>query len=110
MQHAVRASRPTKAYDVWMKRIPVEYEVSVLGKNPQGEIPVDDPNCLAILKHYRSLMPMAMEARKPIFKLTPSDGAIGAHNLAVRDCYSDFKKLAEALAQKCHLDLPSRQR
>ena len=42
----------------------------------------DDPYCLAMLKHYRSLMPMAMEARKPMFFLKPADGAIGAH---VRD-------------------------
>lgn len=49
MQHAVRASRPTKAYDVWMTRIPSEYEGSVLGHKPKGHIPFHDPNCLAIL-------------------------------------------------------------
>ena len=27
----------------------------------------NDPYCLATLKHYRSLMPLAMEARKPCF-------------------------------------------
>lgn len=108
MQHAVRASRPTKSFDVWMRRIPAEYNGSVLGKEQTGEAPLHDPNCLAILKHFRSLMPMAMEARKPIFKLTPSDGAIGAHSLAVRDCYKDFEKLAQELARKCHLELPGR--
>lgn len=109
MQHAVRASRPTKAYDVWMKRIPGEYRESVLGESSIAEIPQPDPNCLAILKHYRSLMPMAMEARKPIFRLTPSDGAIGSHGVAVRDCHADFKRLAEALALKCGVSLPSQR-
>lgn len=110
MQHAVRANRPTKAYDVWMQRIPSEYKESVLGIAATNEVPQADPHCLAILKHYSSLMPMAMETRKPIFKLTPSDGAIGSHFVAVRDCYADFKRLAESLAAKCDLALPVSQR
>jgi hypothetical protein len=39
-------------------------------------------------------MPLAMEARKPMFWLKPADGAIGAHAQAVRDCYDDFRALA----------------
>ena len=37
---------------------------------------------------------MAMEARKPIFKLKPSDGAIGAHTYSVKVCGDDFRALA----------------
>ena len=51
----------------------------------------------------RSLMPMAMEARKPMFELTPADGAIGAHTTAVRNCREDFQKLAEAIASRIGL-------
>ena len=58
----------------------------------------EDPYCLSLLKHYRSLMPMAMEARKPIFFLKSADGAIGAHIEAVRSCYKDFQKLAGKIA------------
>ncbi len=54
-------------------------------------------NCLALLKHYHSLMPMAMEARKPIFLLKPADGAIGAHFQAVQRSYTDFKSLCEKI-------------
>ena len=54
----------------------------------------DDPHCLAALKHYRSLMPLAQEAHKPMFFLKPADGAIGGHAKAVQDCYSDFRHLA----------------
>ena len=98
MQHATRAYRPVKAYLRWMDRIPDEYRQSVLDEGGSGGLDVkDDPLCLATLKHYRSLMPLAMEARKPMFALKPADGAIGAHGEAVRDCYADFKRLSERI-------------
>jgi len=53
------------------------------------------------LKHYLSLMAMAHEARKPMFHLRAADGALGGHIYAVQDCFSDFKKLATAIAAKC---------
>ncbi|MBN1655841.1 MAG: hypothetical protein JXA30_18895 [Deltaproteobacteria bacterium] len=59
--------------------------------------PANDSECLITLKHYRSLIPMGQEARKPIFKLTPADGAIGSHAQAVSEAYKDFKRLAETL-------------
>lgn len=46
-------------------------------------------------------MPMAQEARKPIFHLKAADGALGGHIHAVRDCYRDFENLAAAIALKC---------
>ena len=42
-------------------------------------------------------MPMAQEARKPMFRLKPADGAIGAHVQAVRDCFLEFEALAEQI-------------
>ena len=59
-----------------------------------------------MLKHYRSLMPYAQEARKPMFRLTPADGAIGGHINAVRDCYDDFRDLACAVAERCGVPCP----
>jgi hypothetical protein len=56
-----------------------------------------DDDCLARLKHYRSLAPMAQEVRKPIFHLTAADGAIGNHSYAVRDAGADFRSLAAAI-------------
>jgi hypothetical protein len=53
-------------------------------------------------------MPMAMEARKPIFLLKPADGAIGAHYNAVQECHKDFRKLAERLAERCHVPFTQR--
>jgi len=106
MQHAVRLDRPVQAYGRWMERIPEEYRSAVLASVGKLASAVEkDPNCLAQLKHYRSLMPMAMEARKPIFFLKPADGAIGAHYSAVQECGKDFRKLAERLAKRCHLSV-----
>jgi len=95
MQHGILDSRPVKAYKQWMDRIPNVYREVVLSETSQPSVTVaSDPYCLAMLKHYRSLMPMAMEARKPIFFLKSADGAIGAHIEAVRSCYLDFEQLA----------------
>ena len=104
LQHAVRLDRPARAYGRWMDRIPGEYRRSVLATSDL-DVPTvtDDPNCLATIKHYRSLMPLAMEARKPMFALRPADGAIGAHMAAVQECYSDFRELAMRIATRASL-------
>lgn len=107
MQHFARDRRPVKAFDRWMQRIPHEYRVSVLDEPDDVQMQVDnDPYCLAKLKHYRSLMPMAMEARKPMFLLKPSDGAIGAHTYAVQECRQDFERLAGKIARICGVAHP----
>lgn len=95
-QHGVRLSRPVKAYDRWVNRIPSVYRTSVLAEPAPSSslLTADDPNCLATLKHYRSLVPMGQEARKPIFHLTVADGAIGNHALAVKEAHADFRRLA----------------
>jgi chromosome partitioning protein len=107
MQHAVRLDRPVKAYGKWMARIPFTYREAVLSENTTNNPSVErDPHCLATLKHYRSLMPMAQEARKPMFFLKPVDGAIGAHVKAVTDYYHDFKALATQIAERSGIPLP----
>lgn len=97
MQHTERLSRPVKAYKKWADRIPQTYADSVLAQGVSASLPQAEDGCLARLKHYRSLAPMAQEARKPIFSLTAADGAIGNHAAAVRDAYMDFKMLAVAI-------------
>ena len=99
-QHSVRLSRPVQAYERWVNRMPGIYHKSVLNEAGGNFIPASDPQCLATLKHYRSLVPMAQEARKPIFKLTPADGAIGNHAVAVQDSYGDFHSLAQKIIAK----------
>jgi cellulose biosynthesis protein BcsQ len=107
MQHAVRLDRPVKAYDRWMVRIPAVYRETVLDSKKGKAAPSveKDPDCLAALKHYRSLMPLAQEARKPMFRLTAADGAIGGHAKAVQDCHKDFRALARSVADRCGIPL-----
>lgn len=96
MQHSSRENRPPQAYQRWIDRFPAAFRASVLDdRSPITLATQDDDYCLAMLKHYRSLVPMAMEARKPVFALKPADGAIGAHGEAVRHAYADFQGLAE---------------
>lgn len=107
MQHAVRLDRPVKAYARWMDRIPSAYREAVLDEATQDRTTIgNDPLCLATLKHFRSLMPLAQEARKPMFLLRPADGAIGGHGKAVQECFADFRALARALAQRAGIALP----
>ena len=85
-----------------MDRIPSAYGDLVAGGSTARSVAAeDDPHCLASLGHFRSLMPLAREARKPLFALKPADGALGGHANAVRDCYRDFRALARAVAQRC---------
>jgi chromosome partitioning protein len=101
LQHVERLSRPVKAFNRWAERIPGMYAQSVLGQ--ELDVSSDDVHCLARLKNYRSLMPMAQEARKPIFRLTTADGALGNHIYAVRDAKTDFEKLADTILQRTGL-------
>ena len=103
LQHAVRLDRPVKAYDRWISRIPSVYHDSLLdtpGSDASQSV-ASDPECLAMIKHYRSLMPLAQEARTPMFFLKPADGAIGSHAQAVRECYRDFSSLAQVIGRRC---------
>lgn len=106
LQHGIRFDRPVQAFQRWILRIPDVYHQQVLYQDePYTEEPQSDPHRLALLKHYQSLMPMAQEARKPIFDLKPADGAIGAHITAVRKVYDDFQRLAVRIAQETGLSL-----
>ncbi|MFN0200937.1 MAG: ParA family protein [Bacteroidia bacterium] len=102
LQHTAQESRPVKAYLKWSDRIPKTYKTFVLEQSSNEIMEVEqDSNCLGLLKHYHSLMPMAMEARKPIFALKPADGAIGAHSQSVRKVYDDFKKVTLRILDAC---------
>lgn len=107
-QHAVRLDRPVKAYARWMDRIPGQYRESVLDSGPEPGVHVNnDPYCLAMLKNYRSLMPLAQEARKPMFHLKTADGAMGSHATAALEVYRDYTQLARQIAARCKIILPA---
>jgi len=106
LQYIKRLDRPVKAYEHWIKQIPHVYHTDVLGKTTAPPVTLEtDAYALSLLKHYASLMPMAQEARKPVFLLKPADGAIGSHLYAVQQSYREFESLARAIARKSQLTL-----
>ena len=109
-RHSVRLDRPVQAYDRWMAQIPAEYRRAVLNEDQPAVLPLgDDPECLALLKHYGSLMPMARQARKPMFHLRPADGALGSHFQAAQAARKDFSQLAARIAERVSVTIPNRQ-
>ncbi len=108
LQHSVRFDRPAKTYQNLLTRIPKVYREAVLNKPGDGNISLaDDPNCLALLKNYQSLMFMALEANKPIFQLKPADGIIGTHFAVVKSAYHDFEVLARKIAERTQVNKSS---
>ena len=100
LQHGTRIDRVVGAYDRWLRRVPAEYRRSVLGApSDDAPVPQDDEYCLGLIKHYSSLAPLGQEARKPVFLLRSADGAIGAHQQAVRDAYGHFEALARRIIE-----------
>jgi len=101
MRHTTIRKRPVKAYLQWIEQMPMEYAENILGKTGGVHVSIDeDQHCLAHLKDYHSLMPLAQEANKPMFMLKVADGVIGAQQNAVRNCYADFRNLAEKIMQR----------
>ena len=101
---SVLAGGSVWAFQKWLDRAPATYRAAIEGgKLPRGVGIENDDRRLARMKDYRSLMPMAQEARKPMFLLKPADGAIGGHQAAVSACYEDFRRLTQTIMTKAGL-------
>ncbi|MBP2476894.1 cellulose biosynthesis protein BcsQ [Crossiella equi] len=104
MQPSMRLDRPVQAYQRWLDRIPEVFAAAVL-----DSAETHDEYELATLKNYRSLMPLAHDARKPMFDLRTADGAIGSTQTYVQKCYQDFQHLANALVGRLAQIAPERK-
>ncbi len=93
MQPEMRLDRPVKAYKRWLEPIPTVYSAAVLDQHPTSRD--DNQYRVATLRNYRSLMPLAHAARKPMFDLKTGDGALGSTQAYVQTCYREFRDLAE---------------
>ena len=85
--------------------MPTEFgrQLAVMRTDIQSATPADDEHCLAVVKHYRSLVPMAQEWPKSMFDPTPADGAVGSHAVAARDAERSFRKLALRISEAAEL-------
>ena len=107
LQHSVRIDRAVGAYDKWIRRIPTEYRNSVLGEpGAEAAQAEQDAHCLGLVKHFHSLIPMAQEARKPVFRLKSADGAIGAHQQAVSRARVFFEELTRTVLGRLGVPVP----
>ncbi len=101
-----RIDQPTWLLQQCRDRIPGVYRTYVLGEPANRNISVgNDENCLYILKNYGLLTPIAREARKPIFHLTPADMAAGAYYDGAQAAYRDYRRLARAIAERAAIPL-----
>ncbi len=66
----------------------------------------NDPHCVAKLKDDRSQMLLAQEARKPMYFLMSTDGALGAQTDADAEACNDFKAVARKIAAKTGIQTP----
>ncbi|TVQ83894.1 MAG: ParA family protein [Chromatiaceae bacterium] len=107
-QHLARADRPVAGYARWAQAIPAEYRRSILDEAPgQTAASFDkDEHCLALIPHYASLVPIAQQARKPIFDLKQADGIGGGQIQAVARCRDNFNQIGEKLLERLGIDVP----
>ena len=107
LRHAIRLDRPVMEYARWLDLIPKVYREAVVGEAPDGDVRIeDDPYCLATLHAFRMLTPLTREARKPMFRLKPADGAIGGHAPLVQDSWRAFRELARTVAARADIAVP----
>ncbi len=98
-QHLARSDRPVKGYQRWASQIPAVFHQEVLN-TPDEKMPdsiENDPSCIALLKHFASLVPIAQQSRKPIFDLKQADGIGGGQIQAVARARKEFSQLADAI-------------
>lgn len=93
MRPSRRLDRPIKEYQLWLDRIPQIYTEAV------GS-PVGADARIGTVRDFGSLMPMAHDARKPMFDLQPADGAIGTTQRYVQLCLQEFRELAREILRR----------
>ncbi len=100
MQVGMRLCQPLKTYLTWVDLIPDEYVQAMFKGAAPPPSGLGDPTApwqLGLMRDYQVLMPLAYDARKPMFHLKPGDGAIGANMGAVLRCREEFALLARRI-------------
>lgn len=108
-QHLARADRPVSGYARWAEQIPAVFHRDVLRSPASTPIPKleEDPSCIAQVKHFSSLVPIAQAARKPMFDLKQADGIGGGQIQSVARCRQAFEALAQNVVTRLEAPAPS---
>jgi chromosome partitioning protein len=101
-QHLARVDRIPAGYFKWASQIPWYFHHYVLEEEDATEdLQIeDDEQCIALIKHFASLVPIAQIAKKPIFDLKQADGIGGGQLQAVARCRKEFDGLVTRLLEK----------
>jgi chromosome partitioning protein len=108
-QHLARVDRPVAGYARWAEKIPEVFHHHVLEEANFTGVGQDfdsDPYCIAKIKHFASLVPLAQISRKPIFDLKVADGIGGGQIQSVAKSRKEFQDLARALARRLGVQAP----
>lgn len=100
--------RPADIPDRWRNRVQREYEHSIIhepGVLEQGVSKSARP--LASIRYHTGLLPLAEDAQKPMFRLTPADGVFDDQIKEVTSSYQDFENVARRVAERCGVEIPS---
>lgn len=100
-QHLARVDRPEEGYRRWAVQIPSMFHRYVLGNPGEFDVEIDDdPCCIANLKHFASLAPLARAARKPLFDLKQAHGVGGGQLQTVAKARREFETLTQDLMKR----------
>ncbi len=108
-QHLARVDRPVAGYAKWAAQIPGVFYREVLNRRKPISAGGDfdqDPQCIALIKHFASLVPIAQVARKPIFDLKQADGIGGGQIQSVAKSRLEFESLLREIARRLQLAIP----
>ena len=87
--------RPVKAYDRIIQKMPEKIETFL------ADFCIKSPTmpelCIGSIPTMNSLIPLSQMASKPIYKLTGSDGVVGAHFKKVQDSKVVFEGIVDKL-------------
>jgi hypothetical protein len=100
------ANRPTGAQQRALVEIPGEFERWIARSNRAAPRSIaDDEHCLGVLSPFNALFQITPDTTKPVFHLTPADGALGSVMTAVRRAGLELESLARVFAARLKIPL-----
>jgi cellulose biosynthesis protein BcsQ len=100
-QHNVRRNSEgmTQGWQLFGNRLEDAIQKNIIDKLPSDQVLKWDNNSfnLGLIPNLHSLIPYSLEARKPVFDCTASDGLRGAHISTARESISHFENISNRI-------------